>query len=87
MSQSFGAVFSIPIGMTSRTNLERSVRLFQEDLEPEDFFVTLLIIGMGRFRDSMPEGRKGSWRDLQPKILSEVNYYVMIKHLLLITMR
>ncbi len=69
---------------------------FKEDLEPEDFLRDFVDYWneVGSW-DSMPEGRKGSWRDLQPKILSEVrllcydttppSYYEEISHPTLIT--
>ena len=70
---------------------------FKEGLEPEDFLRDFVDYWneVGAW-DSMPEERKESWRDLQPKILSEVrllcydktppSYYDEINHPTLITL-
>ncbi len=70
---------------------------FTEDLEPEEFLRDFVDYwnAPGAW-DSMPDHRKDAWRELQPKILSEVRllcydrtppeYYGDISHPILITM-
>ena len=70
---------------------------FTEGLEPEEFLEDFVDYwNIDGTWDSMPELRKQMWRDLQPKILSEVRllcydktpptYYASIHHPILITL-